>query len=99
MAPNGYLHAAAVVELWGASALADNLPGQPTSGGIDPRPGVTPLRHDAIFFHSVILMPTITAILFVLGLLIWCIVRYSARIQDKCDGQSRRPRSPRRPRP
>ena len=45
--------------------------GQPTPGAIDFQPGVTPLRHDAIFFHNVILLPIITVIaLFVLALLL-----------------------------
>ncbi|MDP3175553.1 MAG: cytochrome c oxidase subunit II, partial [Phenylobacterium sp.] len=66
--------------LWSVSALAEDLLGQPTPGAIDLQPGVTPLRHDAIFFHNVILLPIITAIcLFVLGLLIWCAVRYNKR--------------------
>lgn len=64
----------------GASAFAEDVAGQPTPGAIDLQPGVTPLRHDAIFFHNAILMPIITIItLFVLALLIWCIVRYNKR--------------------
>jgi len=54
--------------------------GQPTPGAIDLQPGVTPLRHDAIFFHNAILLPIITAIvLLVLGLLVWVVVRYNKR--------------------
>jgi cytochrome c oxidase subunit 2 len=65
---------------WSAAALADDLIGQPTPRAIDLQPGVTPLRHDAIFFHNVILLPIITAIVaLVLGLLLWCIVRYNKR--------------------
>jgi len=72
--------AGATMAFWGASALAQDLVGQPTPGGIDLQPGVTPLRHDAIFFHNAILLPLITAItLFVLGLLVWCVVRYNKR--------------------
>jgi cytochrome c oxidase subunit 2 len=73
--------AGAMAAFWGASALAaDDLVGQPTPGAIDLQPGVTPLRHDAIFFHNWILLPIITAIvLLVLGLLIWVIVRYNKR--------------------
>lgn len=74
--------AGAMTALWGVSALAqtpDNI-GQPTNGAIDLQPGVTPLRHDAIFFHNAILLPIITAItLFVLALLIWIVVRYNKR--------------------
>jgi cytochrome c oxidase subunit 2 len=44
------------------------------------QPGVTPLKHDAIFFHNTILMPIITVItLFVLGLLLWIVFRYNKR--------------------
>jgi cytochrome c oxidase subunit 2 len=72
--------AIAMSAFWGASALAEDLMGQPTDGAIDLQPGVTPLREDAIFFHNAILMPIITAItLFVAGLLVWCIVRYNKR--------------------
>jgi cytochrome c oxidase subunit 2 len=72
--------AGAMAAFWGASALAADLVGQPTPGAIDLQPGVTPLRKDAIFFHNAILLPIITAIvLLVLGLLIWCMVRYNKR--------------------
>ncbi|WP_304171216.1 cytochrome c oxidase subunit II [Phenylobacterium aquaticum] len=65
---------------WGASAFAADLLGQPTPGAIDMQPGVTPLRHDAIFFHNVILLPIITAIcLLVLGLILWIAIRYNKR--------------------
>jgi len=74
------LAAGAMTAFWGASALAEDLIGQPTPGGIDMQPGVTPLKHDAIFFHNAILLPIITAItLFVLFLLVWVIVRYNKR--------------------
>ena len=72
--------AGAMSAFWGVSALAGDLIGQPTPGAIDMQPGVTPLRHDAIFFHNYILLPIITLIsLFVLGLLIWIVVRYNKR--------------------
>jgi len=65
---------------WSVSAFAEDTVGQPTNGAIDLQPGVTPLRDDAIFFHNVILLPIITAItLLVLGLLLWCIVRYNKK--------------------
>jgi cytochrome c oxidase subunit 2 len=74
------LAAGAMTAFWGASALAEDLIGQPTPGGIDMQPGVTPLKHDAIFFHNAILLPIITAItLFVLFLLVWVAVRYNKR--------------------
>nr|MEA2798611.1 cytochrome c oxidase subunit [Phenylobacterium sp.] len=65
---------------WSASASAAELVGQPTDKAIGMQPGVTPLRHDAIFFHDIILMPIITAImLLVLGLLLWCIFRFNKK--------------------
>src|SRR5688572_958818 len=63
----------------GAAWAADRI-GEPTPGGIDLQPGVTSLRHDAIFFHNVILLPIITIIcLFVLALLAWCVIRYNKK--------------------
>ena len=72
--------AGAATAFWGAAAMAADKFGQPTDGAIDLQPGVTPLREDAIWFHNVILLPIITIItLFVLGLLIWIVVRYNKR--------------------
>jgi cytochrome c oxidase subunit 2 len=66
--------------LFAVQAKAADLLGQPTPGGIDLQPAASPLKHDAIFFHNAILMPIITVImLFVLGLLIICIVRFNKR--------------------
>jgi cytochrome c oxidase subunit 2 len=54
--------------------------GQPTPGGIDLQPAASPLKHDAIWFHNIILMPIITAItLLVLGLLVWIVIRYNKK--------------------
>ena len=73
--------AAVVTMVWALPALASgNLVGQPTPGAIGLQPGVTPLKHDAAFFHDVILLPIITAItLFVLALLVWVMVRYNKK--------------------
>jgi cytochrome c oxidase subunit 2 len=72
--------AGAMTMFWGVSALAEERLGEPTPGGLHLQPGVTPLRDDAIFFHDIILLPIITAIsLFVLGLLVWVVVRYNKR--------------------
>jgi cytochrome c oxidase subunit 2 len=72
--------AGAGAALWGAAAWAQDKIGQPTAKAIDLQPGVTPLRDDAIWFHNVILMPIITAIvILVLGLLAWCVIRYNKR--------------------
>ncbi len=63
-----------------APAWAQDLMGQPTPGGIDLQPAAAPLKHHAIWFHNVILLPIIVAIcLLVLGLLLWIIVRYNKK--------------------
>jgi cytochrome c oxidase subunit 2 len=63
-----------------APAWAQDLAGQPTPGGIGLQSGFSPLKHEATWFHNVILMPIITGIcLLVLGLLIWVVVRYNKR--------------------
>lgn len=62
-----------------APAWASTI-GQPTPGGLGLQEAASPLKHDAHFFHDVILMPLITGIcLLVLALLIWVIVRYNKR--------------------
>ena len=72
--------AGALAAFWGASAMADDLIGQPTDKSMMMQPGVTPLKRDAIFFHNDILFPIITVItLFVLALLLICIVRFNKR--------------------
>jgi cytochrome c oxidase subunit 2 len=61
-------------------ALAQDLMGQPTPGAIDLQPAASSLKHEAIWFHNVILMPIITVItLFVLGLIIWIAIRYNKK--------------------
>ena len=61
-------------------AWAQDRMGQPTPGGIDLQPAASPLKHEAIWFHNVILMPAITLItLLVLGLIIWIVVRYNKK--------------------
>jgi len=73
--------AAATTMVWALPALASELRvGQPTPGAIGLQPGVTPLKHDATFFHNVVLLPIITVItLFVLALLVWVMVRYNKK--------------------
>lgn len=61
----------------GAAAAAV---GAPTPGGVGLQEAYSPLKHEAHFFHDVILLPIITVItLLVLGLLLWVIVRYNRR--------------------
>ncbi len=72
--------AGASAAFWGASAWAVDRLGEPTPGGIALQPGVTDLRNQAIWFHDIILLPIITIItLFVLGLLVWVVIRYNKR--------------------
>lgn len=51
-----------------------------TPGGISLQPAESLVAQDVHFFHNVVLMPIITAIsLFVLGLLLWVIVRFNSK--------------------
>ena len=61
-------------------ALAGDLVGQPTDGAIYFQPGVTDLRQKAEDFHTWILLPVCVGIsALVLGLMLWCMLRYNAR--------------------
>ena len=61
-------------------AMAEELVGQPTPGAIDLQRGVTPLRHDAEWFHNTILLPMCVGIsLLVLVLLLICVVRFNRK--------------------
>ena len=76
----GGVAATALAAFVAAPAWAQDLLGQPTPGGIDLQPAAAPLKHEAIFFHNVVLMPVITIItLLVLGLLIWIAIRYNKK--------------------
>jgi cytochrome c oxidase subunit 2 len=72
--------ALAATMAFAGQALAEDLLGQPTPGAIDLQPAASVLKHDAIWFHNVILMPIITIItLFVAGLIAWIVIRYNAK--------------------
>lgn len=72
--------ALAATVMFAGQALAEDLLGQPTPGAIDLQPAASVLKHDAIWFHNVILMPIITIItLFVAGLLAWIAIRYNKK--------------------
>jgi cytochrome c oxidase subunit 2 len=59
---------------------AKECDGQPVQGGMDFQPQVTEIGQDAKFLNNAILLPLITVItLFVLGLLLWVILRYRAK--------------------
>src|ERR1700742_3944776 len=61
-------------------AMAEDLVGQPTPNAIDFQPAASPLKHQVIFFHNMILLPIITAIVvLVAGLLLYCIVKFNRR--------------------
>ena len=77
----GGVFASMTLAVFAASpAWAQDRMGQPTPGGIDLQPAASPLKHEAIWFHDVILMPAITLItLLVLGLIIWIVVRYNKK--------------------
>ncbi|WP_035303577.1 cytochrome c oxidase subunit II [Brevundimonas aveniformis] len=66
--------------LLSGAAWASTTVGQPTPGGLGLQEAASPLKHDAHFFHDYILLPIITVItLFVLGLLIWVVIRYNKK--------------------
>ena len=72
--------ALAATMMFAGNALAEDLLGQPTPGAIDLQPAASELKHHAIQFHNLVLMPIITLItLLVLGLLIWIVVRYNKK--------------------
>jgi len=55
--------------------------GMPTQGGLGFQDQYSPLGEYALWMHDAILLPLITVIsLFVLGLLLWVIVRYNRRV-------------------
>jgi cytochrome c oxidase subunit 2 len=63
-----------------APAWAQERLGQPTPGGIGMQPGASEIQYQQAFFHNAILMPGITLItLFVLGLLLWCVIRFNKK--------------------
>src|SRR3712207_2014598 len=62
------------------AAMAAEVFGQPTPGAVSLQPGVTETAQAAASFHDYVLMPVITVIgLFVLGLLLYVIVRFNKR--------------------
>ena len=72
--------AALALAIFAAPAVAQELIGQPTPGGLGLQPAASPLKVEAHFFHDVILMPVITFItLLVLGLIIWIVIRYNKK--------------------
>ena len=64
----------------GRAAMAEDIIGQPLPDQIGLQPAASALADEVHHFHNVILMPLITVIsLFVMGLLLWIIVRYNSK--------------------
>src|ERR1700744_2266571 len=71
---------AAATLMTASGAFAADLVGQPTPGAIDFQPAASPPKRQVIFFHNVILLPIIPAIVvLVAGLLLYCIVKFTRR--------------------
>jgi cytochrome c oxidase, subunit II len=76
----GVFASVAALLMTAGAALADDLMGQPTPGGITLQPAASPLKVDAHHFHDLILMPIIAFIsLLVLVLLIIVVVRFNRK--------------------
>ncbi len=71
-----FLTAIALAVLTAASALATPITGQPVDGGINFQPAVTPIMERIHDFHILMLWIIVPITLFVMGLLIWVMVRY-----------------------
>ncbi len=62
------------------TAVAEDLMGQPTPGGIALQPAASPLKVEAHHFHDMILLPIIVGIcLFVLALLVIVVIRFNKK--------------------
>ncbi|MES2905714.1 MAG: cytochrome c oxidase subunit II [Pseudomonadota bacterium] len=56
------------------------LAAQPAAKALGFQDAASPIMHEITSFHNYILLPIITAVvLFVLGLLVWCMVRYNSK--------------------
>ncbi len=76
----GAFASASLAIFFASPTWAQDLMGQPTPGGIALQPAASPLKHEAHFFHDVILLPIITFIsVLVLGLLAWIVIRYNKK--------------------
>ncbi|MBX9614296.1 MAG: cytochrome c oxidase subunit II [Caulobacteraceae bacterium] len=76
----GMIASASLAVFSAGPVWAQDLMGQPTDRGLGLQPAASPLKHEAIWFHDVILMPVIVGIcLLVLGLLAWIVFRYNAK--------------------
>ena len=79
-AAGGLTAATAFAAFAATPSWAKDLMGQPTDGALGLQPAASELKHDAIWFHDVILMPVIVGIcLLVLGLIVWIAIRYNKK--------------------
>jgi cytochrome c oxidase subunit 2 len=62
-----------------AAAGAFATPGQPTDGGLNLQPAMTPIAERIRDFHDILLWIIIPITLFVMGLLIWVMIRYNRK--------------------
>lgn len=80
MVRTGGIASTALAAFAAVPAMAQDLMGQPTPGGIGFQPAASVLGHEAQGFHNLILMPMMVGIsLLVLGLLLWIIARFNKR--------------------
>lgn len=69
-----------------AGALA--TPGQPTDGGLGLQPAVTPIMERVTSFHNILLWIIIPITLFVMGLLLWVMIRYNRKANPEASKNS-----------
>jgi len=62
-----------------AAAGAFATPGQPTDGALNLQPAMTPIAERIHDFHDILLWIIIPITLFVMGLLIWVMIRYNRK--------------------
>jgi cytochrome c oxidase subunit II len=72
--------AGAALVMAGVALAGPAMAAEPVPKGLGLQPPASPVMREIHFFHDMILLPLITVIsLFVLGLLLWVIVRYNAK--------------------
>ncbi|MEP3071993.1 cytochrome c oxidase subunit II [Maricaulis sp.] len=69
-----------------AGALA--TPGQPTDGHLGFQPAVTPIMERVTSFHNILLWIIIPITLFVMGLLLWVMIRYNRKANPQASKNS-----------
>ncbi|WP_291885142.1 cytochrome c oxidase subunit II [Maricaulis sp.] len=69
-----------------AGALA--TPGQPTDGHLGFQPAVTPIMERVTSFHNILLWIIIPITIFVMGLLLWVMIRYNRKANPQASKNS-----------